>query len=247
VRRRGKDAFEQALDGAVPLSQYLLAELSAQHAPATAEGRAALAAAAKPYVAQMTAPILRALVSRQLAELAGLPEAQLGSLLASAPAGTPDARERALQRPRRTGPARRPPSLLRALLQGLLLEPALARRHDLPGVDDAGPEAAAWNAVLEHCRTAPREPSTASVVQFFADGPHADMVAAALALAADQALPADQVEVQVLAAAEKLRFAQDRRALDAMLAQPLSALSAAEREVLAQRLQASRNAGPRSR
>ncbi|HXU66162.1 MAG TPA: DNA primase, partial [Casimicrobiaceae bacterium] len=42
VRKRGKDAFEQALDRAVPLSQYLLTELATQHSPTTAEGRAAL-------------------------------------------------------------------------------------------------------------------------------------------------------------------------------------------------------------
>ena len=86
----------------------------------------------------------------------------------------------------------------------------------------------------------------ASVVQFFADTPHAGMLAAVLALAADQALPADQVEVQVLAAAEKLRSAEDRRAVSLMLSQPLSALSATEREALAERLKTSRNAGPRT-
>ena len=128
-----------------------------------------------------------------------------------------------------------------------MLEPSLARRHDLPHVEDQDPEAAAWNAVLEHCRTAEGEPTTASVVQFFADTPHAGMLAAVLALAADQALPADQVEVQVLAAAEKLRSAEDRRAVSVMLSQPLSALSATEREALAERLKTSRNAGPRTR
>src|SRR5512146_575977 len=71
VRKRGKAAFEDALDAAVPLSRYLLGELAAQHAPTTAEGRAALVAAAKPYVAQIAAPVLGVLVRRQLAELAG--------------------------------------------------------------------------------------------------------------------------------------------------------------------------------
>ena len=240
VRRRGKDAFEQAIKQAVPLSQYLLGELSAQHAPTTAEGRAALVAAAKPLVGQINAPILAALVRRQLAELAGLPEAQLGSLVApSAPPENAGGRDGAAPgRRRATGPARRPPSLLRALLQGLVLEPTLARRHDLPHVEEAGLEAAAWNAVLEHCSTAQGEPTTASVVQFFAGTAHEGALAAVLASAADQALPVEQVEVQVLAAAEKLRQAEDRRAVNAMLSQPLSALSAEERETLSQRIKA---------
>ena len=50
VRGRGKAAFERAIDGATPLSEYLLSELAAQHPPDTAEGRAALVAAARPYV-----------------------------------------------------------------------------------------------------------------------------------------------------------------------------------------------------
>src|SRR5689334_13622967 len=86
VRQRGKAAFEQAIGQAIPLSEYLLAELSRQHPPTTAEGRAALVAAARPYVGQIEAPILATLVRRQLAELADLPEAQLGSLVASLPA-----------------------------------------------------------------------------------------------------------------------------------------------------------------
>ena len=240
VRRRGKDAFEQALTHAVPLSQYLLGELSARHSPTTAEGRAALVTAAKPLVGQINAPILATFVRRQLAELAGLPEAQLGSLVApAAPAENSGGRHgTGPQRRRPTGPARRPPSLLRALLQGLVLEPGLARRHDLPSVDDAGLDAAAWNAVLAHCRTAQGEPTTASVVQMFAGSAHEAAIAAVLASAADQALPAEQVEVQVLAAADRLRRDQDRRALSAMLSQPLSALTPEERQTLSERIKA---------
>jgi hypothetical protein len=84
----------------------------------------------------------------------------------------------------------------------------------------------------------PGEPTTASVVQYFAGTGHAASIAAVLASAADQALPAAQVEVQVLAAAERLRRADDQRAVHAMLAQPLEALSGEEREKLVQRLRA---------
>jgi hypothetical protein len=132
--------------------------------------------------------------------------------------------------------ARRPPSLLRALLQGLLLEPSLAHRHALPAVDEPGPEAAAWNALREHCASGGGEPSTASVVQHFADSEHAPLLADVLASAADHALSAEQVEVHVLAAAERMRRAQDERTLQAMLAQPFEALTSEERETLARRL-----------
>ena len=231
VRKRGKEAFEQALGSAVPLSEYLLAELAAQHSPTTAEGRAALVAAARPHVGQISAPILATLVRQQLAELAGLPEAQLGSLVAAPPpvhGGGPSPRRRAPP-----GPARRPPSLVRALLQGLVLEPALARRHGLPRVDEPGPDAAAWNAVLEHCLHEAAAPTTASIVQHFAGTAHGEAVASVLAAAADQAIGAEQVEVAVLAAVDKLRQAEEKRAVAALLTQPLSSLSTAQREMLA--------------
>jgi hypothetical protein len=106
----------------------------------------------------------------------------------------------------------------------------------LPGVDQPGPDAEAWNALLEHCRIAPGEPSTASVVQHFAGTEHAALLADVLASAADHALSTEQVEVHVLAAAERLRRAQDQQSLHAMLAQPFDALTSEERETLARRL-----------
>ena len=234
VRKRGKEAFERALATATPLSEYLLTELAAQHSPTTAEGRAALVAAARPYVAQIGAPILATLVRRQLAELAGLPEAQLGSLVASPPSDRGGRTSAASSRRRMPpAPARRPPSLLRALLTGLVLEPTLARKHVLPRVADAGPEAAAWNAVLDHCTGDAGEPSTASLVQHFAGTAHGELIAQALASAADQAIGADQVETDVLAAVEKLRQAEEQRAVTALLSQPLATLTAAQRQLLA--------------
>ena len=238
VRARGKQAFEDAIVAATPLSQYLLSQLTAQHSPTTAEGRAALVAAAKPYVSQIAAPVLGALLRRQLAELAGLPEAQLGLPSRPTPPSAARGGRGAPFRPLASGNVRRAPSLVRALLQGLVLEPSLARRHDLPAANGSGPEDTAWNAVLEHCKSAPGEPTTASVVQYFAWGEHSAMLAALLASAADQALPPAEVEVQVLAAAERLRRAEEQRAVHAMLAQPLEALSAEEREALVRRLKA---------
>ena len=244
VRAHGKAAFERAIEGSTPLSEFLLQELAARHRPATAEGRAALVAAARPYASQITAPVLRAVLRRQLAELAGLPEDQLTRLLgtgepAEAARSAPD-RKRAMPR----GPARRPPSLLRAMLQGLLLEPSLAARHELPVPDEPGPEAAAWRALVAHCTTA-GQPTTASVIQHFADSEHAAVMAEVVASAADQSLTAEQAETQVVAAAERWREAEAQRALQSLLRQPLEQLSAEDRQALARGLAATAR-GPRT-
>ena len=92
VRRRGRAAFEQAMATAVPLSEFLLAELAARHPPTSAEGRAALVAAARPYLGEIAAPVLAALLRKRLAQLSGLPEDELRGLLgtaAPAPEGRP--------------------------------------------------------------------------------------------------------------------------------------------------------------
>jgi DNA primase len=202
VRKRGKAAFEVALDAAVPLSEFLLRELAVQHPPADAEGRAALVAAARPHLAAIEAPVLQALITRRLAELAGLPEAELRALLGTTrPAARVDERDGNAVPPRDDGVprrgargfARRGPSLARELIQGLLLQPALARDTDLPRPDDGTAEGAALAALLAHCRTSGGELSTAAVMQHFADTPHDAVLATALALAHDQGLPADQV------------------------------------------------------
>jgi len=233
VRGHGKVALERAIDSATPLSEYLLSELAASHPPHTAEGRAALVAAVRPYANQITAPVLRALVRGQVAELAGLPADQLQMLLGSA---APEETRAPPRHPRppvaARGPARRPPSLLRAMLQGVLLEPSLARRHALPRSDERGPEPEAWAALLDYCAAAGSDPTTAVVIQHFADSEHADVMAEILAAAADQALSPEQVETQVLAAAARWQHADDQRALQSLLRQPLEALTADEREAL---------------
>jgi DNA primase len=68
VRKHGKEAFEKALAGAVPLSRFLLDELSAKSDLATAEGRAKCLHEAKPLVKQIQAGGLRLQLVREFAE-----------------------------------------------------------------------------------------------------------------------------------------------------------------------------------
>jgi len=61
---------------------------------------------------------------------------------------------------------------------------------------------------------------------------HAAVLGEILASAADQELAPEQVETQVLAAAARWRHADDQRALQSLLRQPLEALTADERDAL---------------
>jgi len=233
VRKRGKAAFEAALAGAVPLSDFLLRELAARHPPASAEGRAALVAAAKPHVAAIAAPVLAALLRRRLAELSGLPEAELKTLLRPATGATPERGSAAPERrPLARAPARRAPSLARELIQGLLLQPGLARSIALPRPDDGTAEGAALAALVDFCVAAPGPLDTATVMQQFADTPFDPVFAAALASAHDHALAVEQVEAQLREGAA--RWWQNARRAGATTPPPEAGLSVEETERLRQ-------------
>jgi DNA primase len=207
VRRRGKAAFETLIEDAVPASEFLLAELIAQHRPTSAEARAALVAAARPHLARMNAPVLSALLRRRIAELAGLPESELAALIRPGahaegdavgggefPRGNPSSSAARLRR----GP-RQKPSLVRELIQALLLQPELARSDGVPRPADGTPEGTALAALVDFCNASQvGVPTTAAIIQHFADSPHAGVLASALASAEDQGITPEQ-------AAEHLR------------------------------------------
>jgi len=242
VRKRGRAAFEDALKAATPLSEFLLDELCAQHPPATVEGQAALAHAATHYLAQIRAPILHALLRRRIAELTGLPEAELRTLLGTAgdanpaplvPAAAPSETRRTRSLGART---RRAPSLARGLLQALLLQPSLAATVDIPHPDDGTPEGAALAAVIEACARAPM--TTPGVVQRFMDTPHEAVIVAALATTEDQEITADQAETVMRDGVVKWIARGEARETGRLLATPLENMSAEQRDAMRQRLAA---------
>ncbi len=234
VRKRGKAPFEELLERATPLSEFLLSELAARHPPRTAEGGAALAAAARPYFAQLNAPILSALLRRRLADLTGLPETELRALLRQG--GSGDARQRhavaaddqrTMQRAvahGRTG-ARRAPSLVRELIQGLLLQPDLARVIALPRPDDGTADGAALAALADFCVHSEHPLTTARVIQHFVGSPHEGILTDALVTAEDHRITAEQ-------AAEHLKAGVGRYWQQAQRA-GRAVSSAAEAEALA--------------
>jgi DNA primase len=189
IRRRGKAAFEDLVDKALPLSDFLLSELATRHPPNSSEGRAALVTAAKPLLAQLTAPILSALLRRRLAELAGLSEIEMASLVPP-PAAAPKPATR-------TSP-REAPSLIRGLVQCLLLDPTLARRVIMPKPANAGTEGAALAALVEFCERGDAPLTTAGVMQHFAGTPPEPFLVAALTAGASDGFSVELLEVQLV-------------------------------------------------
>jgi DNA primase len=232
VRKRGKSAFEALVDRAQPASEFLISELSAQHPPTTVEGRAALVTAARPYLAQIAAPVLGALLRRHLAAISGLPEPELRSLLRQGSSTGSRAPDRALtdeneRRPARVAkpPKRRSPSLFRELIQALLLQPELARSTAVPQPADGTSDGEALAALVGYCRDCEHPLTTAFVMQHFADSPHDRVFSDALA-AADENEITPELAIERLTAGVARYWQQARR--EGLSGGPEAAMTTAE-------------------
>ena len=80
VGAEGREAFESRLEGALPLSEYLVQELGSQVDLAHADGRARFAESARPMVAKVPEGVFRELLVERLAEAIRLPAARLREL-----------------------------------------------------------------------------------------------------------------------------------------------------------------------
>ena len=159
IREFGKEGFEHALQDAVPLSGYLLRELTAQVDMRTQEGRSALLERAKPLLSAIAAPTISLLLRKEIAALGGITQAELEALYAIKPLGASA---------RRAPPKalRSVPSVTRALLRCLLADTALVQ--GLPAgwsVEGEGAESIA--ALTEFLRAQEGVVSTAAIIQHF--------------------------------------------------------------------------------
>jgi DNA primase len=83
VGEEGRAAFEARLEGALPLSEYLVRELSEPSDLSHADGRARFAAAARPLVAKVPEGVYRELLLERLAGVVGLAPRRLEELWAA--------------------------------------------------------------------------------------------------------------------------------------------------------------------
>ncbi|MEO6421888.1 MAG: DNA primase [Candidatus Nitrotoga sp.] len=170
VREHGTAAFEQLLHEALPLSSYMLRELSMQVDLYTQEGRTSLLQRAKPLLTVISAPTTALLLRKEVAALAGITQAELEALYVIKPIG-------ALPRRAPQKAARPVASNLRVLLRCLLFQPDLAR--ELPENWVAvGEEAAAITALTEWSRAQEGAISTAAMIQNFQGTVHDSLFSA---------------------------------------------------------------------
>jgi DNA primase len=82
VGEEGREAFERRLDSTLPLSEYLVRELSEQTELSHADGRARFAESARPLIAKVPEGVYRELLTARVAEVVGLAADRLQELWA---------------------------------------------------------------------------------------------------------------------------------------------------------------------
>ena len=173
IREFGRDAFEQRIQEAMPLSSYLLREISAELDLRTQEGRGQLLQRAKPLLTAITAPATALLLRKEVAALSGVSQEELEALYQIRPvARGPKA---SFQKAGRT-----PPSAHRMLLQCLIAQPELGQQ--IPGEwHDQGAEAEAVMALLMVLRETDFTLNSPTLTQLFQGTNHEKTLAAAQA------------------------------------------------------------------
>jgi DNA primase len=173
IREFGKVAFEQRMQEAMPLSAYLLREVSAELDLRTQEGRNQLLQRAKPLLTAITAPATALLLRKEVAALSGVSQEELEALYEIKPVAR--APRIAFQKA-----GRAPPSAHRLLLQCLLAQPELGQQ--VPGEwHDQGADADAVLAVLMVLRETDFTLSSPTLTQLFQGTSHEKALAAAQA------------------------------------------------------------------
>ncbi len=172
IREFGHDVFEQRVQEAMPLSTYLLREISLDLDLRTAEGRNQLLQHAKPLLTAITAPTTALLLRKEVAALAGVSQAELEALYHVNPVAR--APRPALQKSNRAPTA----SAQQRILQCLLAKPELGRQ--IPDTwSMEGVEAETVEALLMILREADFVASSAILTQLFQGTVHEKILTAA--------------------------------------------------------------------
>jgi len=216
LRAEGKDRFEQLLTEAVPLSTFMLRQLTERADLGTAEGVAKFLQDLRPLVKRMSAPILALVVRKRAAELTGLlpneVDQRLGFTDSPRAAPPPPAARRRCSDP------------YSRLLERALAEPALLRdlaHAALPSPETHTAGSRALFQLLDQCLQLQEDPTLASVLELLRQTEAEQLVGELMPAVQDlQKLSKAELAVEVAGLVEHLR----RRSLQADAARTLASV-----------------------
>jgi DNA primase len=203
VRERGAPAFEQQVRDAMPLSQFLLKEVTQDNDLGTSEGRAKAQFDAKPLLQAMPPSGLRLQIVRGLAQMTQTTPAEIEALFELA---QPVARARqAPPRAKRTPPM----GLERQMMRLLVTHPALAAGVDKAALDAAAQlapdNAAMLTQLLDACHALGEQANFAALAEQLR-GISADFDPLIAEIAADTESDADAARLELAGAVRQTKM-----------------------------------------
>ena len=200
VGAEGREAFENRLAAAVPLSEYLVREISTDIDLSHADGRARFAEAARPLVAKLAPGVYRELVLERVAETIKLSAVRLQELWNLSAGRAPQTPPHTVIRPVRISSGRG--SLVRQAVVRLLQFPASAARISDPeraGLDRLQePGIELLRELIDDLKRTPAQIS-AQVIERWADKPERESL--------EKLLQKEEVITSAAAACDELRAA----------------------------------------
>lgn len=227
VREFGKEKFEAEMQHAMPLSQYIVQHLSEENPLNSQEDKVKLLNEAEPILRQIQAPRFALMLRKRIAELAGVTDTEMQSLLKLPAINKSPAK--ATQRQ-----SRAPLSLKKRFVLMLLMQPGLAKPEHLNFVQGLGEEDVLLKAALN---AALAQPQSRPAALLHTIAPQVDTrllheIQRELHLldeSLDFALEFEGARTQL---AEVTQQKQHGGLLDALKEKPFNALTVEEREML---------------
>ena len=174
VRAKGKEAFEEMVANAEPLSAYLLSQLRARVDTNTMEGRSRLVHEAKPLLKSVAAPGLQLQLLKQIADIAGMTQQEVERLCELRRSQPEQGR---WQRP---APAKVERASVKSfelrLLECVLVKPALASELTEENIRGDNAEAKALLALGEYVRGDPDRSSEVMLFDHFRGSPYETLI-----------------------------------------------------------------------
>lgn len=141
VREHGKEAFQKHARQATKLSEYFIRELVKETNPTSAEGRALFMNEAKPLLQKISAPVFRVQLTKQIADIAQLSQAEVEAQCGLKPLSR-------FRSPPRTQVRSIEVSKLGTLLRAVIERPERAARIPSTSFEPSSPEGAALHAII---------------------------------------------------------------------------------------------------
>jgi DNA primase len=142
VREFRKEAFEEAMKTAMPLSQYIVQHLSAENPLHSQEDKVRFLNEAEPILKQIQAPRLALLLRKRIAELTGVTLDEMRGMIKLPPLNAPPARTSPRQ-------SRTTVSLHKRFVLMLLMRPSLAHEMDFDWLEGDAVEERMVKATIE--------------------------------------------------------------------------------------------------